>query len=105
MVLIDFIKEDIINPLDENQIEINLAELNDWKYIDHSIVKSFKTNSFTEAIGFIVMISIEAEKINHHPVIINTYNEVKIKLSTHDSSGITSKDFLLAKKIDSLFSF
>jgi 4a-hydroxytetrahydrobiopterin dehydratase len=51
------------------------------------------------------MISIEAEKINHHPVIINTYNEVKIKLSTHDSSGITSKDFLLAKKIDSLFSF
>jgi len=46
-------------------------------------------------------IALEAEKINHHPEWSNVYNNVAVKLSTHDTDGITDYDIKLAKIIDS----
>ena len=41
-----------------------------------------------------------SEKIDHHPDWQNTYNKVKINLTTHDKGGITSNDIKLAESIN-----
>lgn len=52
--------------------------------------------------AFMVQIGIEAEKLDHHPTINNTYNRVEIYLSTHDVGAITKLDIKLADNIDNL---
>ena len=41
--------------------------------------------------------------MNHHPNWKNTYNKVSISLITNDVGGLSSKDFDLAKLIDSMY--
>ena len=49
-------------------------------------------------------VAILAEKQNHHPWWSNVYNEVEIRLTTHDAGNtITDKDRELAAAIDELF--
>jgi 4a-hydroxytetrahydrobiopterin dehydratase len=93
-----------MNALTIEQINEGLQQLSGWVYDGNNIVKNIETTDFIEAVGLIVMFSLEAEKMNHHPTIENTYNKITIRLSTHDVSGITEKDFDLAKKIDNAVS-
>lgn len=71
-----------------------------WELKDGKLQKSFKFSNFVEAFGFMTKIALEAEKINHHPEWSNVYNNVAIRLSTHDADGITDYDIKLAKIID-----
>ena len=48
-------------------------------------------------------VSIEAETLNHHPEWSNVYNKVYVNLSTHDISGLSKKDFLMAVYMDQAF--
>ncbi len=73
--------------------------LKDWEFKNSAIEKNFKFKNFSEALAFIVQVGILAEKANHHPEIFNVYNKVQIRLNTHDSNGVTEKDFDLANKI------
>jgi 4a-hydroxytetrahydrobiopterin dehydratase len=60
-------------------------------------------NSFREAVAFIMEVSLIAEKVNHHPRIINEYNKVEIILTTHDAGNIVSdKDLNLAREIEAI---
>lgn len=43
-----------------------------------------------------------AEKMDHHPEWLNVYNRVEITLSTHDAGGVSARDVLLARFIDSI---
>jgi len=40
--------------------------------------------------------------MNHHPDIANSWATVRLTLTTHDKGGLTSLDFDLAMKINSL---
>tara|TARA_B110000908_G_C10067034_1_gene363331 strand:+ start:395 stop:628 length:234 start_codon:yes stop_codon:yes gene_type:complete len=74
-----------------------------WKEIDNELVRKFEFKNFVEAFGFITKIAILAEKANHHPWWSNVYNQVEIRLTTHDAGNtITEQDRNLANKIDSL---
>lgn len=80
-----------------------LKNLKEWDFKDNAIEKNFKFKNFTQALGFIVQIGVLAEKMNHHPELFNVYNKVNIRLNTHDSGGVTTKDFELATQIEGLF--
>ena len=74
-----------------------------WEEINNELVRKFEFKNFTEAFGFMTKVAIEAEKVDHHPWWSNLYNQVEIKLTTHDAGNtITSKDRDLAKTIDKL---
>ncbi len=89
--------------LSEQEIRQALNSLEGWKFGDNKIKKEFSFNDFSEALGFIVRIGLEAEKQVHHPGISNVYNTVKIELSTHDAGDkVTQKDVDLAKAIESV---
>lgn len=84
--------------------ELNAAvdALDGWT-IDESgtaIIKKFKFANFTVAFAFMTQMAITAEKMNHHPEWFNVYSRVEVKLTTHDSGGVTELDIELAKAMD-----
>ncbi|MTI87058.1 MAG: 4a-hydroxytetrahydrobiopterin dehydratase [Balneolaceae bacterium] len=90
-------------PLSHDEISEALEFLNGWELGDDKIKKKFEFNNFSEALGFIVRLGLEAEKQVHHPGIYNVYNTVKIELSTHDAGNkVTQKDVDLAQAIESV---
>ncbi|MCC5933217.1 MAG: 4a-hydroxytetrahydrobiopterin dehydratase [Candidatus Cyclonatronum sp.] len=89
--------------LTEKEINEALEELEGWEFEDNAITVSYQFASFRDAVSFIVRISFEAEDLGHHPEIYNVYNNVEIRLTTHDADGqVTRKDLELAKRIDNL---
>ena len=81
-----------------------LATLGDWAYDGDrdAISKTFRFKDFVTAFGWMTRVAICAEKMNHHPEWRNVYNRVDVTLTTHDASGLTSRDVALARKLDSL---
>ncbi len=74
-----------------------------WEEKDNSLYRKFTFNNFSEAFAFMTRVSLEAEKMDHHPRWTNVYNQVEIWLSTHDAGDIvTERDRRLAKKIDAI---
>ena len=74
-----------------------------WTEKNNKLEKSFEFANFKEAFGFLTQVAMAAEEMGHHPTIENTYNKVKLTLSTHDAGDIvTEKDRKLAKVIDGL---
>ena len=91
------------NPLAAKKIQAALATLPGWKNQRDALAKSFKFETFREAMSFMVRVSFEAEAMNHHPEWSNVYNRVAIRLNTHDAGGkITAKDVTLARRIQNI---
>ncbi len=89
--------------LSEKEVQEALSGLEGWQSGDDTIKKKYQFNDFSQALGFIVRVGIEAEKQVHHPKIKNVYNNVWIELSTHDAGGkVTQKDIDLAKAIEGI---
>jgi len=91
--------------LEQHEIEEALNQLNtetsqDWTIEDEKLTKTFKFKNFQHAFGFMTMSAMYAEKQDHHPEWFNVYSTVKIQLTTHDVSGISHKDFNLAKQME-----
>ena len=86
--------------LSRNELDEIVRNMKGWELKDEKLQKSFKFTNFVEAFGFMTRIALEAERMNHHPDWSNVYNNVTIKLSTHDAGGITDYDIKLAEIID-----
>lgn len=84
-------------------MEFNL-DLIGWEIKNNFIEKSYNFKTFKHAIIFINNIADASDKFNHHPTIINTYDNVKIQWTTHSLNSITEKDINMAKICDSFYS-
>ncbi|MVM37160.1 4a-hydroxytetrahydrobiopterin dehydratase [Spirosoma sp. HMF3257] len=74
-----------------------------WQEKDNQLTRDFQFADFSEAFAFMTRVALIAEKMNHHPWWSNVYNQVTIKLSTHDAGNtVTDKDRKLAAEIDTL---
>ncbi len=74
-----------------------------WEEKNNTLYRKIQFKTFSEAFAFMTRVALEAEKMDHHPLWTNVYNQVDIWLSTHDAGDIvTDKDRKLAKKIDAL---
>jgi 4a-hydroxytetrahydrobiopterin dehydratase len=67
-----------------------------------AIHKTFVFEDFVGAFGWMTKVAFWAEKWNHHPEWENVYKTVKVVLTTHDVSGLSSLDAKLARKMDAL---
>ena len=91
------------NLLDAAQLKDAQNLLPDWEVSGEFLFRIFLFKNFVEAFDFMTTISSTAEEMNHHPDWSNVYNKVEVRLSTHDSGGVTSLDVDLALSMDSLF--
>ena len=92
----------MVSLIDENQLNYFLEKNPSWTIYNNNIKKEFKFANFVEAFGFMSKVALLSEKMDHHPDWQNTYNKVKINLTTHDKGGITTNDIKLAESIDKL---
>ena len=82
--------------------KINLLSEN-WVLEDIYLKGSYTFNDFDNAFTFMKEIAVKCEEMNHHPKWTNVYNKIDIELYTHDSGGITEKDFELSSFMDATF--
>jgi 4a-hydroxytetrahydrobiopterin dehydratase len=89
------------SPLNNQQVTEALERLPSWSFENDRLVRSYRFNSFREAVSFIVRVAFEAEDMDHHPEIRNVYNRVEISLTTHEARDrVTAKDVELARRIE-----
>jgi len=65
-----------------------------------AISRTLKFADFKQAFAFMTRVAAEADRMDHHPEWSNVYNTVSIRLTTHDSGGLTESDIRLARLID-----
>ncbi|MBU5616969.1 4a-hydroxytetrahydrobiopterin dehydratase [Psychrobacter sp. TAE2020] len=89
-----------MSSLSNQQVDLQLEDLAGWQRDGNSIVKSYNFSDFIEAMSFMNQAAFYAEALEHHPEWHNTYNVVDVRLTTHDTGGITSLDIRLAKRME-----
>jgi 4a-hydroxytetrahydrobiopterin dehydratase len=86
--------------LPDPEIESRLRELAGWRHDDGKLRRQYAFADFVSAFAFMTRCAFAAEKLNHHPDWTNVWNKVDVALWSHDSGGITDRDFALAKAMD-----
>ena len=87
--------------LSHEEIERALGDLPGWSVEDGKLHKQFKFNSFAQALGWMVTVGVQADKMDHHPEWRNVYNRVEVSLVTHDlDNSISSWDVELAQHME-----
>jgi 4a-hydroxytetrahydrobiopterin dehydratase len=84
------------------EIKTALKGLTDWKKRNKTITRTYQFKDFLAAIKFVNAVAKIAEKAWHHPDIDIRWNQVTLKLTTHDQGGLTEKDLALARQMDQL---
>lgn len=81
-----------------------MGDVSGWTLSDDatSINRDYEFKDFAEAFAFLTKVAALAEQEQHHPEIWNSWNKVKLTLSTHDVGGLSTKDFILGAKINNL---
>ncbi len=92
----------MVSLLEQHQLDYFIEKNPSWTIDNKTIKKEFKFDNFIDAFGFMSKVALLSEKMDHHPDWQNTYNKVKINLTTHDKGGITTNDIKLAESIDKL---
>lgn len=86
--------------LSTDQINVLLKTVPSWKVEKGELVRTFQFEDFRTSLSFVNHVGDLAEGAAHHPDIDIRYNKVRLALTTHDSGGLTRKDFDLAAQID-----
>ena len=66
--------------------------------------KKFVFKDFINSQIFIIKVGEISEQENHHPDISFGWGYAKILITTHAIEGLSENDFILAAKIDQIFS-
>ena len=91
-----------MTPLTHDETERRLADIPGWGIANGTLHRELEFRNFVEAFGFMAMVALEAEKLNHHPDWSNSWNRVVIELVSHDAGAVTDRDVQLATKINGL---
>ena len=84
------------------RIKTALRAVPEWKKQGATITRTYAFKNFPSAIRFVNRVANLAEAAWHHPDIDIRWNKVTLTLTTHDASGLTRKDFALARQFDRL---
>jgi 4a-hydroxytetrahydrobiopterin dehydratase len=94
-----------VPPLKGEELRKFASELPDWQVVDsHHITKSFAFPDFASALEFVNRAGAVAEEEGHHPDLCLSWGRVDVKTYTHKIDGLAESDFILAAKIDRLYS-
>jgi 4a-hydroxytetrahydrobiopterin dehydratase len=87
--------------LDDAAVARELAGTTGWERDGDAIRRTSRFADFKAAMIFVNGVAALAEKAGHHPDIAIHYNEVTLRVWSHDAGGITMRDFALARAIGS----
>ncbi len=90
--------------LDKESAEEHLAELNEW-VLDNGVTEIFKVfqfDNYYQTMAFVNALAWIAHAENHHPDLSVSYNQCRVRYSTHAIDGLSENDFICAAKVDKL---
>ncbi len=115
-----FIMSDLLNkkcipceggvvPFDVSEIHKYQKKVDGWDIAKNEknnffLEKNFKFKNFKDSQDFINIIGKISEEEGHHPDITFGWGYAKIIITTHAIEGLSENDFILAAKIDQIFS-
>ena len=80
-------------------------EIPQWAVVDeHHLTRAFTFPDFRKALDFVNRVGEVAEQQGHHPDILLAWGKAEVTLWTHKINGLTESDFIMAAKIDQLYS-
>jgi 4a-hydroxytetrahydrobiopterin dehydratase len=71
-----------------------------WSVDNAHLVTSITPGDFKSGVILVNAIAYLAEKHQHHPTLTLGYNQLDIRMTTHDAGNLTDKDYRLASAID-----
>jgi 4a-hydroxytetrahydrobiopterin dehydratase len=93
-------REDVmVTPLEGSELDAAVEGLTDWRLVDGHLVRDVTCASGT-AQGLVDAVGVEADAMDHHPVVDVTGDEVRFTVWSHSLDAITTNDVVLAGKID-----
>lgn len=88
--------------LDDDTIVRRLSAIPSWTLNGPTLICTYEFEGFVESVEFVNQLVAPAEALGHHPDLTISYDQVRIELTTHDASGLTTLDFDLAEQIRAL---
>lgn len=70
---------------------------------EKKLARDFSFPDFAKALSFVNQIGTIAENEGHHPDIRLSWGKVAVELFTHSIGGLSENDFIVAKKIESVY--
>ena len=86
--------------LTHDETERRIDEIPGWGIAAGALHRELEFQNFVEAFGFMAMVALSAEKLNHHPDWSNSWNKVVIDITDHAEGGISDTCFALAAAIN-----
>lgn len=87
-----------------NPAELNHAAqlLTSWQVRPEALQRTYEFVDFVAAMRFVNNVAALAENQGHHPDIDIRYNQVLLRIFSHDSGGVTARDVQLATAIEQI---
>ena len=86
--------------LSEDEVRERLKALTGWERRGDAIQRTYRFADFRAAMAFANRVAELAEAQDHHPDMLVQYGSVTLTLTSHDTGGLTARDFRLALSID-----
>ena len=67
-----------------------------------AIEKTFTFAAYHETMAFVNAVAFIAQRQDHHPELVVTFNRCIVRYNTHDVGGISDTDFDCAAQVDAL---
>ncbi|WIV68006.1 4a-hydroxytetrahydrobiopterin dehydratase [Natrialbaceae archaeon AArc-T1-2] len=71
-----------------------------WDHDGDEIVRVYEFADYLRGVNFAQMVGEIAEAHSHHPELTIRYEELEIRLTTHEEGGVTDRDVELASVIE-----
>jgi len=91
-------------PLKGAELAALKKQLPQWNVVnEHHLVRKYAFPDFVKALAFVNRVGEVAEQQGHHPDVLLGWGKAEITTWTHSVDGLTQSDFILAAKIDQLY--
>jgi 4a-hydroxytetrahydrobiopterin dehydratase len=87
-------------PLSLDEIENRLPDVPGWGLVEGRLHRELEFANFVEAFGFMSMVALVAERLDHHPDWSNSWNRVVVDIRSHAAGGVTERCFDLAARVN-----
>jgi 4a-hydroxytetrahydrobiopterin dehydratase len=74
-----------------------------WERDGDEIVRTYQFDDYLDGVAFATQVGEVAEEEFHHPEMTIGYEEVEVRLTSHEEGGITEKDLRMASLFDDEF--
>lgn len=78
------------------------AGLEGWAFLGTHLATRLRTRDFATGLALLDEIGAAADEANHHPDLDLRYTHLDVRLTSHDSGGVTDRDVRMARRVGEL---